>query len=1060
MPTLDYSTQQELFALLSPLLEREHDRRSWLSLALGTDCPVLRRIEWAGAVEPFILRLVGELARFGEIAPGIQALWRLLEVAREHLGVDLQARIDALEPLVNRPSEVPAAPCAAGPAAPFPAPTHLRVFLASPGDVTLERGLALQVLEQRPYDSLLRGRVTIEAVAWDKPGAGTPMLATMTPQAAIEAGLPKPSDCDIVVVILWSRMGTPLPAEYRKPDGGAYASGTEWEYLDALDAASRGDRPEILVYRRTEECLLDPDDSQFEDRLHQRRNVEAFFATFRNPDGSIRRGYNEYPAPEGFGRQLDLHLRAVIGRLLSSHARPVGVTAAPKPPAAPPRWEGSPFPGLRAFTPDDAPIFFGRGREADQLVASLAGGRRFVAVVGASGSGKSSLVAAGLIPRLQSNAIEGAKDWLLPRVLPAAPGERKPWAGLRFTPGELGDDPFIALAAKLAPLLPDEIVPGRLAGEFATDPACFVRHAQDALAARPAWAELLVFVDQFEELLTVVADRHRVPFVELLAAAANAPRLRVVVTMRADFYPRWLEWPRLLEVLRAAPLPVVAPGLAALFQMITGPAARAGLALDDELPARILEDTGADAGALALLAFALHELYEARTENGRLTRAAYDAFGGVRGAISQRAEKTFERLPAGAKRRLHEVFRDLVQADERGVATRRRMPRSRLPSSADATRLVDAFTDARLLVTDRGPDGEAVVEVAHEALFREWPRLRDWIAERVDDLRAVRQAEAAAAEWQRSAGNLAHFWPHERLVPVVEALARLGMARENLQEPVKSFLRPEAERLLEETENPETTHYRRAAIGDRLDLIGDPRPGIGLRPDGVPDIVWCEVPEGSVKLEEIKSRFDVARFFMAKYPVTYRQYQAFLDDPAGYRSKRWWRGLKREKEAGEQYRRTGNYPAENVSWFDAMAYCGWLSERLGCEVRLPTEWEWQQAATGGRPANEYPWERDWAEGCANTSESRLNRTTAVGMFPGGASLQGILDLAGNVWEWCVNKYDSPQDTTPGGDAVRVVRGGSWNVDRVYARASCRYDGPPVVRSGSVGFRLVCVSPIR
>lgn len=455
MPSLDNSTQHELLALLSPRFGREADRRALLALALGTDCPALRQIDWSGAVEPFVLRMVAELARFGEVEPGRQALWKLLEAMRGEVGRDLQARIDALAPVVNRPSEPANQLTAASITRASATPTHLRVFLASPGDVTQERGLALQVLEQMPYDPSLRGRVTIEAVAWDKPGAGTPMLATMTPQAAIAAGLPKPSECDIVVVLLWSRMGTPLPPEYRKPDGGAYLSGTEWEYLDALDAAKRCGRPEILVYRRSEKCLLDSDDPQLDEKLRQRRQVEAFLSAFRNPDGSIRSGFNEYAVPEAFGRQLDLHLRTVIPRVLRRRSAATPSAVAPTASRQPALWQGSPFPGLRAFTPDDAPIYFGRGREADELVARLASGCHFLTVVGASGSGKSSLVAAGLIPRLKDNAIEGAKDWLLPGVVAAGAGERKQWVGLRFTPGELGDDPFVALAAKLAPMLPE-----------------------------------------------------------------------------------------------------------------------------------------------------------------------------------------------------------------------------------------------------------------------------------------------------------------------------------------------------------------------------------------------------------------------------------------------------------------------------------------------------------------------------------------------------------------------------------------------------------------------------
>ena len=540
---------------------------------------------------------------------------------------------------------------------------HLRVFLASPGDVGNERALALEAIEQLPYDPLLRGKVTIEAVAWDKPGAGAPMLAAMTPQAAIAAGLPRPSQCDIVVVILWSRMGTPLPAEYRKPDGSAYRSGTEWEYLDALEANRRAGKPEILVYRRTEPCLVAFGDPEFEDKRRQHESVEAFFAEFRNPDGSIGRGVNDYASPEDFRQQLSLHLRSIVRPLLDARgvapwAR--GERASPRAsaqsgtpaeravPARPPLWEGSPFPGLRAFTPDDAPIFFGRGRETDDLVRRLSdASTRFLMVVGASGSGKSSLVAAGLIPRLGANAIEGAKDWLLPRMVAAGgPADGKQWAGLRFTPGELGDNPFLALAARLAPLLPDQaMTTRRVAERLEGGAAALVELARSALADTPPWVEALLFIDQFEELFTVVGERHRAPFVAMLAAAVQAPRLRIVATLRADFYHRCVEQQALAEILRAASYPLAAPGPAALLEMVTGPAARAGLDFDDGLPARILDETGSDPGALALLAFALHELYRARTPDGRLTRRAYDAFGGVRGAISRRADETFKALP-------------------------------------------------------------------------------------------------------------------------------------------------------------------------------------------------------------------------------------------------------------------------------------------------------------------------------------------------------------------------------------------------------------------------------
>src|SRR5262249_23708633 len=157
---------------------------------------------------------------------------------------------------------------------------NLRVFLASPGDVADERNLAITELDRLQYDGLAYGQLTVEPVAWDKPGAAVPMRAGMTPQEAIASGLPRPSQCDVVIVILWSRMGRALPADYRKLDGGPYASGTEWEYLDALDGWRHYRKPEVLVYRRTDKRHVSIDDPELDDKRRQWASVEAFFASF------------------------------------------------------------------------------------------------------------------------------------------------------------------------------------------------------------------------------------------------------------------------------------------------------------------------------------------------------------------------------------------------------------------------------------------------------------------------------------------------------------------------------------------------------------------------------------------------------------------------------------------------------------------------------------------------------------------------------------------------------------------------------------------------------------
>jgi hypothetical protein len=206
---------------------------------------------------------------------------------------------------------------------------HLVIFVcSSPGDVPDERLLAARVIDDLPRDPLLKGKITTEVVAWDQPGSATPMLATMTPQEAINQGMPLPADCDVVIVIFWSRMGTPLPPEYTKPGSGErYLSGTEWEYLNAVDSAhrsaKRGDkpsRPQVVVYRRTQKLLVSFDDPQFEAKKQQWERVEAFFGTFINPDGSIVRGYNPYTAPDDFRKLFEGHMKKLVAQLLEAPA--------------------------------------------------------------------------------------------------------------------------------------------------------------------------------------------------------------------------------------------------------------------------------------------------------------------------------------------------------------------------------------------------------------------------------------------------------------------------------------------------------------------------------------------------------------------------------------------------------------------------------------------------------------------------------------------------------------------------------------------------------------------
>lgn len=311
--------------------------------------------------------------------------------------------------------------------------------------------------------------------------------------------------------------------------------------------------------------------------------------------------------------------------------------------------------------------------------------------------------------------------------------------------------------------------------------------------------------------------------------------------------------------------------------------------------------------------------------------------------------------------------------------------------------------------------------MAHEKLFTAWPKVVEWIENSGQALRDIEHAEEEAQRWKNNSDNPQELWLGSRAKKVLAAIDRFGKST-SLE--LGRFLKPQ-EVLRAKLTQDDVSHQERLLIGQKLADFGDPRAGVGLRPDGLPDIVWIEIPKGQVKLEEIDYVFKVRPFRIAKYPVTNAQFEAFLKAGDGYQNKKSWKDLEQSQDAAQPSWQEANSPRETVSWYEAIAFCRWLSDKMGTSIRLPTEWEWQQAATGGDPERKYPWEGEWDSSRCNGEESRVNRTTAVGMYPQGATLLSVLDMAGNVWEWCLNTYKNPQQP----EAVRIDK-----------RAVCAWSG--------------------
>jgi WD40 repeat protein len=385
----------------------------------------------------------------------------------------------------------------------------------------------------------------------------------------------------------------------------------------------------------------------------------------------------------------------------------------------------APYLGLAPFQPTDAERFFGRERLVNDVVTRLAR-QRFLAVFGASGSGKSSLLRAGLLPAIRAGRLPGSQEW----------------STILLTPGE---HPFEELAIQLGAL--QGVATGALRADLEAHPANLDLAVRQTLVGRPPLAHILLLVDQFEEVFTLCGDeRERTGFIEGLLGAVRSPRsrARVVLGVRADFYAQCGDYPELVAALQDAQLLVGPMTESELRAVLTQPAAHAGLAIEPALVETALDDARDEPGALPLLSHALLETWK-RHRGRALTLADYLAAGGVQGAVAQTAEDVYAGLSAAQQRIARGIFLRLTAIGEGTVDTKRRASLEELRGGGDPgeTGLVlERLAAARLVAV-----GEDSVEVTHEALIRSWPRLRGWLTEDRERLRLHRQLTRAAQDW-------------------------------------------------------------------------------------------------------------------------------------------------------------------------------------------------------------------------------------------------------------------------------------------------------------------------
>ncbi len=477
----------------------------------------------------------------------------------------------------------------------------------------------------------------------------------------------------------------------------------------------------------------------------------------------------------------------------------------------------TPYKGLRAFGEADAADFFGRDALVERLLERLteeSPAARFLAVVGPSGSGKSSVVRAGLIPALRRGGLPASEKWFIAEIVPGAhPLDELELALLKLAawqPAHLReqldrDERGVARVARL--IIPDDLE-----------------------------SELLLVIDQFEELFTLVEDEaERGHFLNSIFAAVSDTRNRVraIITLRADFYDRPLLYPGFAELMGQCTevVPPLTPE--ELVQAIANPATRVGLRIEPGLTHVMVKDMRDQPGTLPLLQYALTELFERREDN-TLTLSAYQSSGAVRDALVRRAEELYTSLDQQGQEAMRQLFLRMVTLSEGVVEdTRRRIRRAELATTGDRqtttlavdgrSSAVDAVIDLygryRLLTFDRDPiTREPTVEIAHEVLIRTWGRLRAWLDASRNNLRVHRQLTIAAHEWVQSKHDPSFLASGRRLAQIDELAAASDLALNNeetayLQASLNE--RDQREALEQERKDRELELARQSAMAQR-----------------------------------------------------------------------------------------------------------------------------------------------------------------------------------------------------------------------------------------------------
>lgn len=620
------------------------------------------------------------------------------------------------------------------------------VFLSSPGDVKIERDCAERVINLLNSERV--DQIPFKIERWEG--------AFYSAADDFQGQIIEPADCQIVICIFWQHLGTELSAKYRRADG-SIPTGTEYEFYNALEAAnSRPEKlPDILVYRKTGPVQLPSQLDEPEKYALESANYARFGAFwrrwFRSEQGQFLAAFEQFSDTEDFAGKLEKSLRSWLRERKSEIV-----------------WtEGSPYRGLEPFDVKHAAVFFGRRREVERtrarLIATTVAGKPFLLISGASGTGKSSLARAGLIPRLRQvgglSTVAGSLRWAIVNTGQLSGDWAGGVAGALFAKEALGDElrqSDFRTAEDLSAQLP-------LTTSAAALPIVnALTRAGDALGGaagdETSPVVLLMLLDQLEELFTWPKTEAE-GFLRLIKIMNDHPgkRIMLLATMRSDFLHRVSEFPVLQELMGRtevkAPeepertLELGFPSVADLREMVTKPAEAAGLhfevSADNQRDLVQLIERDLRPEAMPAIQLLLNELYN-RKDGDQLTLKAYDLLEGVTGVMAKLGEEAFAAAGPAAQAAFPKVVRALVsQVSADAPTTARRIPGATFSGDPAATALIGKLKQASIIVADQGD-----LRFAHESILTGWTLLKDQISKERRLIISRELLERLCGEWR------------------------------------------------------------------------------------------------------------------------------------------------------------------------------------------------------------------------------------------------------------------------------------------------------------------------